>query len=42
MQSSLSSEDEDSTDEIEVTFGARRPGDLRNVFYFSIPQNGIN
>jgi len=28
MQSSSSSEDEDSTDEIEVAFGARRPGDL--------------
>jgi hypothetical protein len=39
---SSSSEDEDSTEETEVTFWARRPGDSSNVFDFIGPPNGVN
>jgi hypothetical protein len=39
---SPSSEVEDSTEETEVTFRARRAGDLSNVFDFTGPPNGIS
>jgi hypothetical protein len=39
---SLSSEDEDSTEETKVTFWARRAGDSSNVFDFTGPPNGVN
>ena len=39
---SSSSEDEDSTEETEVTFRTRRAGDSSNVFDFTGPPNGLN
>jgi hypothetical protein len=37
-----SSEDEDNTEETEVTFRVRRAGDSSNVFDFNGPPNGVN
>ena len=42
IQSSSSSEDEEDTEEIEVTFRATRPGDSSNVLDFTGPPNGVN
>jgi hypothetical protein len=39
---SSSSEDEDSTEETEVTFRARRAGDSSNVFDFTGLPNAVN
>ena len=42
MQSSSSSEDEDSTEETEVMFQTRRAEDSSNVFEFTGPPHGVN
>jgi hypothetical protein len=42
VQSASFSEDEDNTEETEVTFRVRRAGDSSNVFDFSGPLNGVN
>jgi len=41
MQSSSSSEDEDNTEETEVTFPTRRTKDSSHVFDFTGPHSGI-
>jgi hypothetical protein len=42
VQSSLSSEDEDNTEETEVTFRDRRARDSSNIFDFTGAPNGVN
>jgi hypothetical protein len=42
IQSSLSSEDDEDTEEIEDTFRATRPGDWSNILDFTGPPSGVN
>jgi hypothetical protein len=42
IQFSPSSEDEEDTEEIEVTFRATRPGDSSNILDFTGPPSSVN